>query len=250
MSAIVPQNIGVIIDDGHGMETPGKRTPLFKDGTHIKENEFNHATKVLLMESLKTQGFGVYDVSPERTDTPLNVRTTRANAYQQLNKYKVYIYISIHFNAIGDYWNDNVGGIETYYHPNSTNGKKLATIVHKWLLKGTNLKDRKVQSANFHVLRETNKYITAILLECGFMSNSIEAQLMKNLAYQQECTIEVTKGVCEYFNIPYKEPINDLEKYTRHISPQYYSVWLKHFEANKHLNWEGLLYQALVKNLP
>lgn len=250
MTNLSPKDICIIVDDGHGTETKGKRTPDFDDGSHIKENEFNHPTKILLTQYLIAQGFGVYDVSPERTDTPLSIRTDRANDFQKLNKYKIYIFISIHFNAIDSKWNDLVGGIETYYHPVSTNGKKLATIVQKWLLKGTKLKDRKAQSANFHVLRETNKHITAILVECGFMSNKTEALLMRNVEYQKECALEITKGVCEYFNITYKEQITNLEKYIRHISPRYHDVWLKHFKANEKLNWEGLLYQALIKKLP
>ena len=31
----------ISIDDGHGAETPGKRTPKFADGSAMKENEFN-----------------------------------------------------------------------------------------------------------------------------------------------------------------------------------------------------------------
>ena len=33
----------IAIDDGHGMETAGKRTPAFSDGSVMRENEFNRA---------------------------------------------------------------------------------------------------------------------------------------------------------------------------------------------------------------
>ena len=56
----------IALDDGHGMNTPGKRTPpLTKDlyidgklvrkkGEVIKENEFNRAVVKYLAEALKT----------------------------------------------------------------------------------------------------------------------------------------------------------------------------------------------------
>lgn len=247
---MLAKEIMVIVDDGHGWETVYgyKTTPKFDDGTFIRENEFNHAAKVLLMEQLKAQGFNVYDVSPERTDTPLTVRTDRANQIMKEEKYKAYIFISIHFNSMGIVWNDNAGGIETYHYPTSTNGKKLAQCVHNQLLKGTDLKDRGVKSANFHVLRETS--MTAILLECGFMSNHTEAKLMLNIEYQQECALEAVKGVCDYFGIKYQEPISKLEEYTRIISPVYYAVWMKHFKASTKLPWEEFLKSALSKKLP
>ena len=31
----------IAVDAGHGMNTAGKRTPMFSDGTIMKENEFN-----------------------------------------------------------------------------------------------------------------------------------------------------------------------------------------------------------------
>jgi N-acetylmuramoyl-L-alanine amidase len=240
------KEILVIVDDGHGLETAGKRTPKFEDGTFIKENEFNHPTKKIVMDELKDQGFNVFDVSPERTDTSLKTRSDRANAEYKKKKYKAYIYISIHYNAIGYYWEDKVGGIETYHYPTSSKGKKLAEKIHNQLLKGTDLKDRHVKSANFHVLRETA--MPAVLLECGFMSNHTEAKLMKNLAYQEECAIEITKGVCDYFGIKYKNTaVDELERLTKIISPKYYPVWLKHFRSNMKLNWVGFMESALRK---
>lgn len=247
MSIITASEILVIIDDGHGLETLGKRTPAFADGTVIKENEFNHATKVLLKQELEKQGFHVYDVSPERTDTKLITRTNRANAQMKANKYKKYIFISIHFNAIGSYWNDNVGGIETYHYPTSTEGKKLAQFIHYELLQGTDLKDRKVKSANFHVLRESDMY--AVLLELGFMSNHIEANLMRNVSYQKECATEITKGVCNYFKIDYKDSNYTLDSLVKKISPVYYETWLDVMNQHSSLNWEGFLKSALQKQL-
>jgi hypothetical protein len=149
-----------------------------------------------------------------------------------------------------------VGGIETFYHNSSIEGKKLATAIHKQLLKGTNLKDRGVKKdtiiykSGFHELRETK--MIAVLLECGFMSNHVEANLMKNVSYQHECAIEALKGICDYLGIKYKEQnnISKLEEYTKIISPEYWEVWMKHFRASSKLPWEDFLFNALNKKIP
>ncbi len=42
----------IAVDAGHGMNTAGKRTPMFSDGTIMKENEFNRATADYLVKAL------------------------------------------------------------------------------------------------------------------------------------------------------------------------------------------------------
>lgn len=180
------------VDDGHGLETNGKRTP---DG--YKENEFNNGVKQYLITELKRNNFIVVDCSPGREDNSLQNRCDIANTA------KADIFISIHFNAMGDKWQSSAEGIETYYHGHSNNGKRLADLVHKHLLEGTKMNNRGVQSDfvlydnGLAVLRETN--MPATLVECGFMDNQKDAILMKSNTYRKECAIEICKGICDYF---------------------------------------------------
>ena len=37
----------VAVDDGHGMKTAGKRTPLFADGSYMPENAIQSGSSVL-----------------------------------------------------------------------------------------------------------------------------------------------------------------------------------------------------------
>ena len=53
----------ISIDDGHGDETAGKRTPKFADGTIMKENEFNKIVAGYLEVALKRCGFAVVQTS-------------------------------------------------------------------------------------------------------------------------------------------------------------------------------------------
>lgn len=157
----------VILDDGHGNNTAGKRTPTFPDGTFMKENDFNEyvvnlINKYLLEHNKKfpsSNSFIPYLCADEKHDVSLATRTNRANdkydtVRRQYTDVKA-IFISVHANAIGDTWNENVKGIETYHYPNAKDSRELATIIQNHLMRGTPLKNRGVKSADFHVLRET-----------------------------------------------------------------------------------------------
>lgn len=186
----------VAIDNGHGLNTPGKRTPIMLDGRVIKEWQFNYPTAKKLGELLKYNGFNIIYVSDTEEDTPLSIRTKKANDA------KADAYVSIHFNAYQGVWGDH-GGIETYHYHNSTKGKQLADLIQEELIKETGLRDRGVKSANYQVLRETN--MVSVLAECGFMDNLDEAMLMLDESYQLKCARAIAKGVCRYFGVEYKE---------------------------------------------
>ncbi|WP_052807363.1 N-acetylmuramoyl-L-alanine amidase [Risungbinella massiliensis] len=183
----------IAIDDGHGQETSGKRTPVIPElRRSIKENEFNRAVASLLDQELRRLGFRTLLVAPTDVDTPLANRTNLANSR------KANIYVSIHYNAGGG------RGIETYYYPGSSSGKKLAETVHRHITKGTSQVNRGIKTADFYVLRETS--MPAILIEFGFMDDPglIEARRMLDKAFQTECALETAQGICEYFGVPYR----------------------------------------------
>jgi N-acetylmuramoyl-L-alanine amidase len=196
----------IAIDDGHGIETAGKRTPTLPDGTVMRENEFNRRVAHLLAEHLMRCGLEILLVSPLDVDTPLKVRTDTAN------KAKADLYISIHANASGSGGFNSARGIETYHYPGSTKGKKAAEVIHKHLIGGTKLPDRGVKSQDFHVLRETS--MPAVLVECAFMTNLEDAKLLLTDAYREECAEELARGICEYFGVVYVdeniEPVKEL----------------------------------------
>lgn len=183
----------VCVDPGHGINTPGKRTPVIPElGRSIKEYEFNKPVAYYLRQELERCGFKTMLATIDDNDTPLSTRTNRANAAN------ADIYVSIHYNAGGGQ------GVETYHYPGSTNGRRLAQCIHKYVIQGTPQRDRGVKSANFHVLRETR--MPAVLVEYGFMDDPglIEARRMLDPAFQRECAVETAKGICEYFGVPYK----------------------------------------------
>jgi N-acetylmuramoyl-L-alanine amidase len=198
----------IALDDGHGMETQGKRTPAIPElgGRVIKENEFNRAVVNFLDIELKRCGFDTLLVAPGDADTSMESRTNLANSKN------ADAYVAIHFNAWDGEFNDyDPEGLSIHIYPGSVNGRKLAESVLNRLKQGTSQKNRGIVESNFHVLRESD--MPAILSENGYMDNKREALLMLNTHYQKEVAVEHALGLCEYFNVPYKE--EELLKYQK-----------------------------------
>ncbi len=190
--------IKIAIDDGHGNNTAGKRTPAFPDGSVMKENEFNAGVAELLKEELERCGFQVLMVAPEAEDIPLQTRVKRANDGV------ADAYISIHANAYGSDWNE-ANGIETWVYENVAEGSEtwnFAESIHKKLIEAAGLKDRGMKrSSDLYVLKNTK--MQAVLVECGFMTNKEEAELLKATAYRRTCAVAIAKGVCAFYGKGY-----------------------------------------------
>ena len=186
----------IALDDGHGMETDGKRTPTIpRLNLVIRENEFNRAVKRLLDVHLKRCGFRTLFVAPGDTDVPLKTRTDRAN------NAKADLYFSIHFNAFDGKWESDAQGVSVHVYPGYPKTKEKAQIVLKWLLKGTPQLSRGVIESDFYVLRET--HMDSILIECGFMDSLVEARLMASPGFRAEVAEECARAICEIFAVTY-----------------------------------------------
>lgn len=187
----------IAIDDGHGNNTAGKRTPAFPDGSVMKENEFNAAVAEVLKRELVRCGFQVLMVAPEAQDVPLQTRVKRANDGQ------ADCYISIHANAYGSDWNE-ANGLETWIYDKAKGSEtwNLAEHIHKSLVEATGLKNRGIKtSGELYVLHATKMH--SVLVECGFMTNKNEAELLKDTAYRRTCGIAIAKGVCVFYGKEY-----------------------------------------------
>lgn len=198
------QEILIADDDGHGIDTSGKRTPMFADGSYMKENEFNRAVIDKLNVHLKRNKFQVLHVSAGDTDVPLKTRTDLANNIIPNGFGRpADAFVSVHANAAGNTWNSKVKGIEIFYRAGYKEGKKLAQDVQEHLIKGTPLFNRGLKTDNLHVTREAK--MPAILIEGGFMDNPDEAKLLMSDSYREECAEEIARGLCQYFGRTYIE---------------------------------------------
>lgn len=186
----------IAIDPGHGLNTPGKRTPkpVPRYGRVVKEYEANKIYAWYAKKALERQGHTVIWTGGDN-DPSLSARCNEANAKG------ADIFISFHWNAGGG------AGTETYHCPGSSSGKKLAQKIHPHVVKAMGFKDRGIKTANFYVLKHTR--MPAILIEFGFMdapSKYNDQYYMLDREKAKKAAEEIAKGVQAYFGKAYKPP--------------------------------------------
>ena len=118
----------ILLDPGHGLNTPGKRSP---DGT-LLEAAYNREIAQLTLSRLQANGHDAQFLVPETEDIPLKERVRRVNAHcTALGKSNV-ILISIRLNAAGDgtKWM-NATGWSCYTCKGQTESDRLAECLCK-----------------------------------------------------------------------------------------------------------------------
>lgn len=105
-----------LLDNGHGINTPGKRSPKWKDGSQLFEFEFNRDIVKRVAKGLSSLAIPYKILVPEEVDISLGERVRRANAIKDS------ILISVHANAGGG------TGFEIFTSPGETKSDSIATV--------------------------------------------------------------------------------------------------------------------------
>lgn len=194
-----------IIDPGHGginpgtgqPVTPGKRSPIWEDGSQYIEGVGNREIAEFLAACLKDAGIRYdFTVHPDNwRDLALHKRVNRVN--KLVAQHKHCVVISIHSNASD---NSTAHGFEVWTSPGQTTSDKLAEL---WFWKYANafpnrigrkdtLKDGDVdKEAKFTILTATN--CPAILIESMFHTNPEECKLLMDVGTK----VMIAKATCE-----------------------------------------------------
>ena len=160
-----------LLDPGHGIDTPGKRGPIFEDGMQLLEWEFTRDIVRRIMGRAVGLGLDCVNIVPEIEDVSLVERVRRANLYGGRA-----LYISIHANAGGG------RGIEVFTSPGETRSDRYASIFYKQykatfpeVRRRTDFSDGDPdKEARFYVLTKTS--MPAVLTESFFMDNKEECK--------------------------------------------------------------------------
>lgn len=184
----------IALDAGHGINTAGKRIPKSLDPNETREWQLNDRICDKIEQLLR--GYTGYellrldDSDDGADDVALSVRTNNANAWG------TDLYLSIHHNAArSDGSTGTWSGIVAYSYPNSSGGEQWRDAFYDALIDATGLKGNRwdgTQTANFHVLRETNA--PAVLLEMGFLDSQIDSAQVLSESFAQgaaEAIVEV-----------------------------------------------------------
>ena len=172
----------ILIDNGHGQSTPGKRSP---DGRFL-EFQFNRTIARQIVDDLRDRGYDAELLVPEDDDISLTERCRRVNAWCLLHGKKNAICISIHFNAHGNgYEWTKASGWAIYTSKGNTAADELATAIAE--AAKTNLPAMKMRAdfsygdidfeEDFKILKGT--LCACVLSENGFMTNEKECRWLQ-----------------------------------------------------------------------
>lgn len=174
----------VMLDNGHGEETPGKRSP---DG-RLREYAYTREIVKMLKVELDKLGIEYYIVVPETRDVKLKTRAARANKkYEEVKAQgKKAIFISVHCNAAknGEWY--SARGWSGWTSKGQTAGDKLADCLYEAaheILDPKGIQIRKDKSdgdedweSNFTVITET--LMPACLTENFFQDNKEDVKYL------------------------------------------------------------------------
>lgn len=167
----------VLIDNGHGSNTPGKRSP---DG-RLREYAYTREIAERLVMELRKNGIDAERIVKEEIDVPLAERCRRVNEYKASEA----ILVSIHCNAAGNGsdWM-SARGWEAWTSVGKTKADKLATCLYEnaeYCLPGMKIRKDMTdgdqdKESGFYILKHTK--CPAVLTENLFQDNKEDVEFL------------------------------------------------------------------------
>ena len=191
----------ILIDPGHGIDTPGKRSP---DGL-FREYLWNRQVADLIMEGLVSAGVDASLVVTETNDVTLRNRVNRVNTICNRLGASNVLLVSIHANAAGNgsAWM-NAKGWSCYTSKGKTKSDQVAECLYDAFEE--EFQDRKIRKdmsdgdrdweENFYVLQKSK--CPAVLLENFFYDNREECAWMLQEETKKRIASAAVKGIIKY----------------------------------------------------
>lgn len=184
--------VNIVIDPGHG----GKDNGTCYENVLEDEINLNIATK--LMNICIDDGaisslirVGDYDLSSQYAKN--RKREDLKKRVEFINSSNADYFISLHLNSYPN--NKNVYGPMVYYKRNDEESKNIAVNVMNSLNELTKT-SKPIHPEDFYLFKHTNA--PGILVECGFLSNYKERELLLDNEYQEKIARTIYKGLDDY----------------------------------------------------
>jgi len=172
----------VFIDAGHGGSDPG----AVRFG--LQEKDANLDIALRLKSKLEANGFAVVMTRTDDRYFSLDDRVNMANSSG------ADIFLSIHNNAALSQY---AHGTETFWCSNGVSGSsQFASLVQSNLVSQIGRANRGVKTANFRVIKYTN--MPAALVECAFVSNPTESELLKTAGFREKCAVGLYNAIVTF----------------------------------------------------
>ena len=191
----------ILIDPGHGIDTPGKRSP---DGL-FREYLWNRQVADLILEGLVSAGVDASLVVTETNDVTLRNRVNRVNTICNRVGASNVLLVSVHANAAGNgsAWM-NARGWSCYTSKGKTKSDQVAECLYDAF--EAEFQDRKIRKdmsdgdrdweENFYVLEKSK--CPAVLLENFYYDNREECAWMLQEETKKRIASAAVKGIIKY----------------------------------------------------
>lgn len=189
----------IIIDAGHGKPDGGAES-----NSGIAEEEINLKIALKVQQLLEQSGYvviltrsdenGIYDID-SKTIKEKKVSDLK-NRVEIGNNSNAEMFISIHLNKIEQ---EQYSGYQTFYQKDNELSKELAFFIQD------NLNFAIQKENKREILPLSGKYIMdnvkipTVTVECGFLSNMEEANLLEKDDYQMKLAWGIYLGIMDYF---------------------------------------------------
>ena len=171
----------VLIDNGHGSNTPGKCSP----DCRLREYSYTREIAGRVVFELRKLGIDAELVVKEEIDVPLSERCRRVNEYKTSEA----ILISIHCNAAGNGSNwMQARGWEAWTSVGQTKADKLADCLYAT-----------AEESSFYILKHMN--CPAVLTENLFQDNKEDVDFLLSEEGKRTIVSLHVKGICKYLGI-------------------------------------------------
>ena len=197
-SAFNPSKPTVVIDAGHGGEDGGAVD------NNIVEKDINLSIAKKLADLLRVNGFDVIETRTDDIMINTDGNTLREKKVSDMkNRLAVFdtensIVISIHQNKFPQ---SKYHGTQVFYGIKNSGSKTLAENVQSNIVKliqPDNKRECKMADGGIFLLK--NCVNPSIIVECGFISNYEEAQLLSDERYQRKMSFSIFCGLMDYIN--------------------------------------------------
>lgn len=196
------EKIHFVIDPGHGGEDAGA---IANDGTLEKDLNFKISTLLFTIFDLngnnvdmtRTDDHLLYDYYGDLKDY-----TGQKKVYDLKNRLKFAeekensIYVGIHMNKFPE---EKYNGLQIYYSRQNPLSHQLAKEVREAVISTLQQQNkRQIKPSNNSIFVLDNAKIPAILIECGFLSNQNELELLKSDAYQKKLCVTLFSALVKH----------------------------------------------------
>lgn len=186
--------ITIVIDAGHGGRDGGS---VGVNGTIEKEINLVYANA--LKDKLVSEGYRVEMTRKNDDGLYSNLATNKKKSDMNermriIKKANPNLVLSIHMNSFAD---SSVSGASTFYRKGDESGKLCAEYIQGSLNKNCNQRSLKSKVGDYYLLNCS--YYTAVLIECGFLTNPDEERLLNTEEHKNKIVEAIYHGVLLYF---------------------------------------------------